>query len=127
MALAAGAAIAAAAAVSVVSAAFALYALVQPWTGPAGAGAIVAAVAALVVAFAGMMAKNKAESRRYRGEGRGAEPDASIVSKIVEIAKERPMLAAGAALAAGVYAIRHPTLIAAVIGAVMENRSSPKQ
>lgn len=125
MALAAGAAIAAAAAVSVVSAAFALYALVMPWTGSAGAGAIVAAVAALVVAVAGVMAKNRAEARRHhRGPARGAEPDASMVSKIIDIAKERPMLAAGAALAAGVYAIRHPALIAAVLGAVMENRSS---
>lgn len=121
MALAAAAAIAAAAAVSVFSAAFALYALIMPWLGPAGAGAVVAAVAAVVVGGAGVLAKRKAQGRKMATGAPEADP--SIVQKIIDIAKDRPMLAAGAAVAAGVYAIRHPALVAAVIGAVMENRS----
>ncbi len=120
-ALAAAAAIAAAAAVGVVSAAFALYALIAPWLGPAGAAAVVAAVAALLVGVCGTLAKRKAQGRKPVTGAPEADP--GIVQKIIEVAKERPMLAAGAAVAAGVYAIRHPALVAAVIGAVMQNRS----
>lgn len=120
MALAAAAAIAAAAAVSVVAAAFALYALAEPSLGSAGAGAVVAAAAAALVGGAGLLARRKAQARRHAPQG---APDAGLVDKVIEIAKQRPMLAVGAAIAAGVYAIRHPSLVAAVIGAVMESRS----
>ena len=120
MALAAAAAIAAAAAVSVVSAAFALYALLEPALGSAGAGAAVAAVFAAIVAVAGVLARRRAEGHAPPQRG---EADSGLVGKVMEIAKERPMLAVGAAIAAGVYAIRHPSLAAAIIGAVMESRS----
>jgi uncharacterized membrane protein len=121
MALAAAAAIAAAAAVSVAAAAFALYAAFTPLVGPAWAAAIVAAVAAVLVLVFGLLAKARADGGLRRRE---AAPDASLVQKAVEMAKEHPILAAGVALGAGVYAIRNPKLVAAVVAAFMEGRNS---
>lgn len=122
MAVAAAAAIAAAAAVSVAAAAFALYAAFVPLVGPAWAAAIVAAVAAVLVLIAGLLARARAEGGHRRR--REAAPDASLVQKVVEMAKEHPILATGVALGAGVYAIRNPKLVAAVVAAFMEGRNS---
>ncbi|MGE5500630.1 MAG: hypothetical protein ACM3W4_01750 [Ignavibacteriales bacterium] len=121
MAVAAAAAIAAAAAVSVAAAAFALYAALSPRVGEAWAAAIVAAVAAVLVLIAGLLARARAEGGQRRRE---AAPDASLVQKAVEMAREHPILATGVALGAGVYAIRNPKLVAAVVAAFMEGRNS---
>lgn len=120
--LAAAAAIAAAAGVAVVAAAFALFALLEPVTGPAG-------------------------GRRHRGGGRGfrrrpggprrrragrdsrrrqneyaaqAAADPGLIAKLFELAKQRPFVAAGAAAAVGVFALRNPALVAAVIKAFFD-------
>jgi len=121
MAVAAAAAIAAAAAVSVAAAAFALYAALVPLVGPAWAAAIVAAVAAVLVLVFGLIARARAEGGHRRHE---AGPDASLVQKAVELAKDHPLIATGVALGAGVYAIRNPKLVAAVVAAFMEGRNS---
>lgn len=122
MALAAAAAIAAAAAVGVVAIAFAVYLGASPWVGPAWAAAIVAVLMILIVAIAGLMVRGRASGGRRQAD----EPDASMVQKIVAMAKERPILAAGVALGAGVYAIRNPKLIAALAAAFMEGRQSTR-
>lgn len=125
MTLAAAAAIAAAAAVGVFAAAFALYAVVETWLGPAGAAAVVAAVAALIVAVAGLLAARKAEHRQ--APQASATPDAfSFAEKVVDVVKDRPLLSLGAALAAGVFALKNPTLTAAVAKAFMETRQPPR-
>ena len=124
MTLAAAAAIAAAAAVGVFAAAFALYAVVESHLGPAGSAAVVAAVAAMIVAIAGFMAARKVD---HRPEARSAAPDSfGFAEKIVEIVKDRPLLSIGAALAAGVFALKNPTLTAAVAKAFMETRQPPR-
>jgi uncharacterized membrane protein len=121
MAVAAAAAIAAAAAVSVASAAFALFAALTPLVGPAWAAAIVAAAFAVIVLIAGLIARSRAAGRERRHE---AAPDASLIQKAVELAKDHPLIAAGVALGAGVYALRNPKLVAAVVAAFMEGRNS---
>lgn len=118
MALAAGAAIAAAAAVGVFSAFFAVFAAIEPLVGTAWAAAIIAGASALVVALAGLVAKARAEGDRKRAAE--AAPDASLVDILLQVVKDRPMLSAAAAVAAGVYALRHPQLLAAVVRAFME-------
>ncbi|MFZ5668420.1 MAG: hypothetical protein ACOY4K_02915 [Pseudomonadota bacterium] len=118
MALAAGAAIAAAAAVGVISAFFAVFAAIEPLVGTAWAAAIIAAASALVVALAGFAAKARAEGDRRRAVE--AEPDASLVEILLKVVRDRPMLSAAAAVAAGVYALRHPQLLAAVVRAFMD-------
>lgn len=120
--LAAAAAIAAAAGVAVVAAAFALFALLEPVTGPAGAAAIVAATAAFVVALAGLVAAARAkDSRRRQNEyAAQAAADPGLIAKLFELAKQRPFVAAGAAAAVGVFALRNPALVAAVIKAFFD-------
>ncbi|WP_419319194.1 hypothetical protein ACN2C7_00190 [Caulobacter sp. ErkDOM-E] len=125
MTLAAAAAIAAAAAVGVFAAAFALYAVVETWLGPAGAAAVVAAVAALIVAMAGLIAARKAEQGQPPRTGAAPEPF-SFAEKVVDIVKDRPLLSIGAGLAAGIFALKNPTLTAAVLKAFMEPRQPPR-
>ena len=127
MTLAAAAAIAAAAAVGVVAAAFALYAVVIPYVGAAGAAAIVAAVAAVIVGIAALLAARKVESRSH-GRGQETPHDAiGIAERVFEIAKERPILSIGAALAAGVFALRNPILLATVAKAFLDTRRPPQR
>jgi hypothetical protein len=127
MTLAAAAAIAAAAAVSVFAAAFALYAVLDALIGSAGAAAVVAAVAALIVGIAGLLAARKAEGRHSPRAGHAPPQDSfDFTSRIVDIVKDRPLLSIGAALAAGVFALKNPTLTAAVAKAFMETRQPPR-
>ena len=127
MTLAAAAAIAAAAAVSVFAAAFALHAVMQPLIGAAGASAVVAAVAALIVAIAGLLAARKVEGKHDHRQSHAAPQDSfDFTSRIVDIVKDRPLLSIGAALAAGVFALKNPTLTAAVAKAFMETRQPPR-
>ncbi len=119
MALAAGAAIAAAAAVGVFSAFFALFGFIQPYVGTPGAAAIISGVSALVVAIAGFAAARKVDGDR-RARAAAPPPEASLIESIMGIVRERPLLAAGAAVAAGIYALRNPQLVAAVVRAFMD-------
>lgn len=125
MAVAAAAAIAAAAAVGVFSAFFALYALVEPHLGAPGAAAVVAASAAILVALAGLIAARKADGDKRSMAA--AAPDATMVDTILSLVRERPLLASGAAVAAGLYALRNPQLIAAVLRAFVDKPSNPKR
>ncbi|MES2034299.1 MAG: hypothetical protein V4466_09005 [Pseudomonadota bacterium] len=125
MALAAAAAIAAAAAVGVFSAFFALYALIEPQLGSPWAAAIVAVTAAAVVGLAGLVAARKAEGDRHaHGLSSSSAPEAGLVDTVMQIIRERPLLSAGAAVAAGLYALRNPSLAAAVLRAFMDKPSS---
>jgi hypothetical protein len=122
MTLAAAAAIAAAAGVAVVAAAFALFALLTPHLGAAGAAALVAACAALLVALAGLVAAAKAKSRRGQAQSDFADSGDmhGLLARVMEMAKQRPLIAAAAAMAAGVFALRNPALIAVVIKAFLD-------
>ena len=124
MAVAAAAALAAAAAIGVAAAAFAVYAGLHPWVGPAWAAAIVAAAMALLVLIGALMIRGRASGGRRRRDE--PEPDASLVQKAVEMARAHPLLAVGAALGVGVYAIRNPQLVAAVVTAFMAGRDEAK-
>lgn len=124
MTLAAAAAIAAAAGVAVVAAAFALFALLVPMTGAAGAAAIVAAMAAFVVALAGLVAAARAKENRRRQQDFAAA-DPGLIAKLFELAKQRPFVAAGAAAAAGIFALRNPALVAAVLKAFFDAPGGP--
>jgi hypothetical protein len=125
--LAAAAAIAAAAGVAVFAAAFALFAVLEPVTGQAGAAAIVAATAAFVVALAGLVAAARAKDSRRRQQDFAAHAaaDPGLIAKLFELAKQRPFVAAGAAAAAGIFALKNPALVAAVIRAFFDAPPGP--
>ncbi len=118
MTLAAAAAIAAAAAVAVVSAAFAIYAVLVPLVTAAGAAAIVSAVAALIVAIAGMIAARKVEG--HRAHGQPPPPAFNMTDKVVEIVRDRPLVSIGLGLAAGIFALKNPSLTATVAKAFLD-------
>ncbi len=120
MTLAAAAAIAAAAAVGVVSAAFAIYALLVPLVSPAGAAAIVAAVAAVIVAIAGMVAARKVEGHRAQQQQPPPPGGFDMAGKVVEIVRDRPLVSIGVGLAAGIFAMRNPSLAASLAKAFLD-------
>ncbi len=105
-------AMAAAAGVVVVAAAFAVFTLLQAHVGPSGAAAIIAAVLAVVLATAAVVMLGRAK----RGEARAAAPPAEpgMAQRVVSMIGERPLMAAGAAVAAGLIAWRNPRLLGAI-------------
>jgi hypothetical protein len=125
--VAAFAAVAAAAVVVVVAAAFAIYAFAKPHLGEAGAASLVAGLFALVALVAAWTATRKAIPPRPRHHG-GKPDDASLVDRLIELAKERPMVALGAGAAAAaatvVVMIRNPAVITAVISAFMAGKAA---
>ena len=126
---AAAAAIAAAAGVAVVAAAFALYALVVPSIGAAGAAALVAGCAALLVLLAGLIAAAKARGHATQQQAFAADTGDmhGVIAKVMEIVKQRPLMATGAALAAGVFAMRNPALLAILVKTLLDPRPPPKR
>ena len=115
---AAGAALAAAG-VLVVSLAYALYALMRDSVGlsAAGAAAVVAGTVALIFVIAAASLAIKA----------GAKPkEAPMAERLKTFVRERPVTAAGAALAAGVFAVRNPKAFFPLVLAFLEPRK-PKR
>lgn len=122
--LSAGAAVGAmtaAAGVVIVALAYALFAVLRDPLTPAGASAVVAAVFAVLALIGALVAAAKAKGGRRRRPDRHAwdrEPGgASFVGRIAQVARERPIVAAGAAVAAGLLAWKNPRLVAAVMRA----------
>ena len=122
---AAFAAVATAAAVVIVAASFAVYALVKPYLGEAGAAAVVAGVFALIAVIVAWLATRKVVPKAKRG---GKLDDATLTDRLVDMAKERPLVALGAAAAAAAAAsvvlIRNPAVITAVLSAFMAGKAS---
>lgn len=127
-ALATAAAVVAAVSVAVVAIFFALFALVEPHVGRAGAGAVVAGAAAVLAAIIAMIAARRMEGDRRRHEAAQAAAagpggsHADMAHIILNVIKDRPLLSAGAAVAVGVYALRNPALISAVVRGFMDGR-----
>ena len=109
---AAGAALAAGA-VLVVSLLWALYALMRDQVdlSAAASGAVVAGAIALIFVIVALVFAIKA----------GAKPkEPPIVEKLKTLARERPILAAAAALAAGVFAVKNPKALMPLVLAFLE-------
>jgi hypothetical protein len=115
--VAAVAAMAAAAAVCVVAAAFALYALLRYYIGPAGAAAVIAVLAAALTGVLAYLALRKAKPKPERRE------EESVSTRLIELARERPIIAAGAAAAAGLVILRNPAVISTLVTAAMASRA----
>ena len=111
------AALAAAAGVLVVSATFALYALLRTYLGPSGAAACVTLVAALLLGGLAMVLIGKVKGPKpqpvAKGDGKGG-----LVERMTEVLSDRPVVAAGAAVAAGLLAWRNPALVSMVLRAM---------
>ena len=120
--VAAASAMAAAAGVLVVALAYALFAAARDLMGlsPAASAALVAGAAALLLAICALIAALAA----------GAGPKTrqpSLAEKAKDFVRERPIVAAIGALAAGVVAIRNPSLLTAIVLSFLEGKPSSKK
>jgi hypothetical protein len=117
--IAAVTAIAAAAAVCVVALAFALYAAVRDVIGPAWGAAAVAGVAALIAVILALLLSRKARPKPVKGDSE------NLSAKLIELARERPLVALAAVGAAATVVIRNPRILTAVVAATFANRAAP--
>lgn len=122
MAIAAAAAIAGAAVITMVALSFAIYGLLLPQIGPANASAVVAAVFALMIGFAGLMAARGAGGGR-RGERINEREAMGLADRLLELARDKPMAAVGVALALGLILMRSPQALGAIARAFFESLS----
>lgn len=117
--VAAVAAIAAAACVCVVALAFALYATVRDLIGPAWGAVAVAGAAALIMALlAALLTRKAAPLKPVRGDTQ------NMTAKLIDLARDRPLVALGAVAAAATVIARNPRVLSAVIAALFANRGS---
>lgn len=111
--VAAFAAIGAAAAICMVAAAFAVYAGLRDLIGPAWAAAAVAGIVALAALIIALIVFRKARPKLAKDE------PPSLTAKLIDLARERPLIAAGAvtaaAAAAVVVAIKNPRVLTAIV------------
>jgi Na+/melibiose symporter-like transporter len=114
--MAAIAAIAAAAVVVVIALSFALYAALRDAVGPAWAAAAVAGVFALVAVILAFLLTRKARPKPAKGD------EQNLTGRLVELARERPLVAAGAMAAAVAVVIRNPRILTAVATAALASR-----
>lgn len=114
-ALSAAALLATALAIGLVAGAVALGAWLCQYVGLPGAAALVALAAALVAAIAGLMLKPRSAARKLAD--RPNQDD--LLGRAMDLARKRPVLAATATLAVGVFAIRNPKLVGALVSALI--------
>jgi len=125
MAIVAGAAMAAAAVIATVALAFAIYAFVLPHAGPANAAAAVAAVYAALIGLAGVLAARGAGGFNF-GRQKVDETEAvGLAERLIVLAKEKPLVAVGVALAAGFLLMRSPKAMGAIARAFFESMGGP--
>ena len=118
-------ALATATVVAILAVAFALFAVLTPLVTTAGAAAIVAGVFALIVAIVALVVAGGSRHQGY-DEDHGGSADFGLVERLFEMARERPLLSVGAAIAAGVIAIRNPALVATIAAAFIERPKHKK-
>lgn len=118
--VAAIAAIAAAAVVCVVALAFALYAVVRDLVGPAWGAAAVAIAAAILALILAFLLTRKARPKPPKGDAQ------NLTSRLVELARERPLVAAGAIAAAVAVIVKNPRILTAVASAAFARRGARK-
>ena len=106
--------LATAAGIAVVAAAFALFAFLCEYLSPAGAAATIAGVAALTALIAGLLLKPRAAKRLA-----DAPSQDDMLGRVIELARKRPILAATATIAVGVFAVRNPKLLGALVSALI--------
>ena len=117
--------LAASAAVMVVAAAMALYGLLRPYLGGPGAAATIVLAAGLLMLIVGLVL----ERRLLKGGAHKAQPanEQDTLRKLIGMAQDKPMIAAGALIAAIFLAIRNPALTAVVAKAFLDPKQRPSK
>lgn len=123
VALAAAAILATSASIFMVALAFALYALVRPAVGPAGAAAVVAGAAALMILLMGVAVALIPKGRPAKITAKGKDP----VERIINFFKDTPITAIAAAAATGILAIRNPKYLGAAVRSFLSGDEGPRR
>jgi len=119
------AAIMAAAGCAVVAVCFTAYTLLLTVVPPAGAGAIVFGLAALIALIAGVIAYGSARLPKGRLASRTSPPP-TLADQALDLARAHPIATVGVGLAAGLAAFANPALVTAVLRAfTMPPRNRP--
>ena len=113
------AALAAAAGVCMVAAAYALFAVVRVYLGPAGGAAVVAGAAALVAILLAVVLLRKANPPQHAAH----VEEQSFTSRLIDLARDKPLLATGVAAAAGLMLMRNPKLMTTIVTAAMASKA----
>jgi hypothetical protein len=114
--MAGASALAVSAGIVMVALAYAEYALVKPALGPAGASGVVALTAAVMIGVIGLVLTMLAQPPKPK---KNEEPPESLMDRVMEFVRSRPITAIGAALAAGLLVVRNPTYLGAAVRAFM--------
>ena len=120
--LAGATALSVSAGVIVVALAYALFALVKPAVGPAGASAVVAGAAAVLIGLIGLALSLMARPPKKKQ----GEPD-SIVDRVVEFVTSKPVTSLGAAIAAGILLVRNPRYLGMALSSFFEPADKKKK
>ena len=123
--LIAAAMLAAAAGVLVVSAAFALYALLRGYVGGPGAAALTALAAAVLMAVIAFGVEALAKGSKKTKPGQPGAGDQDMLARLIGMAQDKPVIAAGALVGAIFLAIRNPALTAIVVKAFLDPKPRP--
>lgn len=112
------AAFSAAAAVAVVASAFAVYALLEPHLGRAGAAGALAGGLVLIMVFMAMfLALTGRKSSKAQAVPTG------LVERGIAFIRQKPIMAASAAIGAGAMAVRNPKYLGEVLRAFIDGKS----
>ena len=117
--IAAIAAIAAAAVVCVIALAFAEYAAVREYLSAAWGAAAVAATVAVMALILAFLVTRKARPKPVKGD------DQNLTAKLIDLARERPLVALAAVGAAAAVVVRNPRILTAVLAAAFGPRPGP--
>lgn len=113
---------AAAAGVVVVALAYALYAIARDYLSPAGAAAVVAAAAAALIVILALMVTRKAAPQSLRRAAGSEEP--TLTTRLIELARERPIVAGAGAVAAALVIARNPRIVTTIMTAAIAGRAA---
>lgn len=119
--LAGATALAVSAGVIVVALAYALYAVAQPYVGPAGAAGVVAAAAAVLIALIGLVLTSAA-----RPPKRPKDPE-SVGDRIADFVRSKPVMAIVGSVVVGLLAVRNPKYLGEMLRAFVEGSDPPKR
>jgi hypothetical protein len=122
LALMAAATFSVAAGVIVVALAFALYALVEPYLGRAGAAGAVALATAVLTALAAMIMALAGRGKRVKTPA----VSGGILERGIAFARQKPIVAASAAIGAGLMAARNPKYLGEALRAFLDGESRTK-
>jgi hypothetical protein len=125
LAIVAIAAMAAASAVAVVAASYAIFVLLKPQFGSAGAAGSVTGIYALLIALAALAVWLKTRPAKSNGAGKAGSSD--TVARLMQLARERPIIAAGALVAGSVVALRNPAITALVLKSFFDSKKPAKR